>query len=63
MVLRGISSGNKQPFVHKKNLVVTLYGTGEDAGEVDEDGEVMENYCRVKAAQAMAEALDLGNKG
>jgi hypothetical protein len=46
-----------------KNLVVTLFGMGEDAGEIEEDGEVMENYCRVKAAQAMQEALEFGNKG
>ena len=26
-------------------------------GEVDEDGEVMENFCRVEAASAIEEAL------
>jgi hypothetical protein len=30
---------------------------------IDEDGEVMENYCRVKAANAIEEALQQADLG
>jgi hypothetical protein len=32
---------------------VAFYNKGEDLGEVDEDGEVMENFCRVETASAI----------
>jgi hypothetical protein len=43
--------------------MLTLFGEGENIGEIEEDGEVMENYCRVQAALAMKAALDAGNQG
>lgn len=33
--------------------MLTLFAMGEAVGEIEEDGEVMENYCRVQAAVAM----------
>jgi hypothetical protein len=32
-------------------------------GDIEEDGEVMENYFRVKGADAIEEAIQLANRG
>lgn len=49
----------------KKNakLVLQIINEDEEIGEVEEDGEVLENYFRVKGAEAIEEAVNLANHG
>jgi hypothetical protein len=49
----------------KKNakLMIHLINEDEEIGEVEEDGEVLENYFRVKGAEAIQEAVQLANNG
>ena len=39
-------------------MAITVFNENENIGEIDEDGEVMVNYFRVKGAEAM----DIGMK-
>ena len=40
-----------------------LINENEQIGDIEEDGEVMENYFRVKGAEAIEEAIQLANRG
>jgi len=47
----------------EKNLQTTFYNQDEDLGEVEEDGEVMVNYYRVKAAEAIEFGMKYAEQG
>jgi len=51
------ADGSKKIFQKEKTLVVTFYNENEQIGEIEEDGEVMVNYFRVKAAEALEEGI------
>jgi hypothetical protein len=52
-------------YIIKKNakLMIHLINEDEEIIEVEEDGEVLENYFRVKGAEAIEDAVLLANKG
>jgi len=49
----------------RKEAKLVLHFVNEDElmGDVEEDGEVMENYFRVKGAEAIEEAISIANRG
>lgn len=47
----------------RSELVLNLINENEQIGDIEEDGEVMENYFRVKGAEAIEEAISLANRG
>lgn len=44
-------------------LILHMINQDEKMGDIEEDGEVMENYFRVKGAEAIEEAVNLANRG
>lgn len=54
---------NNKVFNFEAKMQVTFFNENENLGEIDEDGEVMVNYYRVKAAEAMELGVNFADKG